>query len=106
MVMYKYGYARVEAVNASYMTWEWVQSVDGVVYDRVSISQDGEQWVLPTSTSSSADVDIPTYGIALISGGALLIIALSLAMYCGYFSVPCIQSSSDDSLLKDTKFVS
>ena len=48
MVMYEYGYARVEAVNASYLSWEWVNSQSLEVRDRVVITQDDptESWVL------------------------------------------------------------
>lgn len=39
MVFYRYGYARVTAVNASYLDWEWVSSEDRVVYDKMVITQ-------------------------------------------------------------------
>jgi hypothetical protein len=39
MVMYEYGYARVTAVNASYLDWEWVLSSTGEVWDHVVITQ-------------------------------------------------------------------
>lgn len=48
MVMYEYGYARVEAVNATYLNWEWVNSQTLEVRDRVVITQDDatKSWVL------------------------------------------------------------
>ena len=37
LVFYKYGYARVEAVSANELQWEWVESQSGTVYDRMAI---------------------------------------------------------------------
>jgi hypothetical protein len=39
MYMYQYGYARVTAVNASYLDWEWVLSETGEVLDHMVITQ-------------------------------------------------------------------
>jgi len=39
MVMYEYGYARVEAVNSTYLHWEWVNSQTLEVRDRVVMTQ-------------------------------------------------------------------
>jgi len=39
MYMYEYGYARVTAVNATYLNWEWVHSMSGEVWDRMTIAQ-------------------------------------------------------------------
>ena len=49
MVMYEYGYARVEAVNASFLSWEWVNSETGVIRDRMMLTQEEptKPWVLP-----------------------------------------------------------
>jgi hypothetical protein len=48
MVFYEWGYARVTAVNASYLDWEWVQSSTGKVLDHMVITQDDptKPWVL------------------------------------------------------------
>lgn len=40
MYMYEYGYARVTAVNATYLDWEWVLSSTGEVWDHMVITQD------------------------------------------------------------------
>ena len=40
MYMYEYGYARVTAVNASYLDWEWVLSSTGEVLDHMVLTQD------------------------------------------------------------------
>ena len=50
MVMYEYGYARVEAVNATYLHWEWVNSQTLEVRDRVVITQDDSNWDQPWET--------------------------------------------------------
>jgi Iron/zinc purple acid phosphatase-like protein C len=39
MFFYKWGYARVVAHNSTYLTWEWVESSSGNVFDRMAISQ-------------------------------------------------------------------
>jgi hypothetical protein len=39
MYMYEYGYARMNAVNATYLEWEWVESATGEVHDRMVITQ-------------------------------------------------------------------
>lgn len=39
MYFYEYGYARVEAVNATYLKWDWVESSSGEVHDRMAITQ-------------------------------------------------------------------
>mmetsp|Transcript_110172 Transcript_110172/g.215975 ORF Transcript_110172/g.215975 Transcript_110172/m.215975 type:complete len:633 (+) Transcript_110172:7-1905(+) len=39
MYMYEYGYARMTAVNASYLEWEWVENATGDVHDRMVITQ-------------------------------------------------------------------
>jgi hypothetical protein len=39
MYMYEYGYARVTAVNASYLDWQWVHSMSGEVWEHVVLTQ-------------------------------------------------------------------
>ena len=34
---YKWGYARVTAINATYLSWDWVESSSGTVWDRMAI---------------------------------------------------------------------
>jgi hypothetical protein len=48
MVMYEWGYARLTAVNATYLDWEWVQSSTGKVLDHMVITQDDptKPWVI------------------------------------------------------------
>jgi hypothetical protein len=42
MYFYKYGYARVEAVDATHLDWQWVEGASGTVYDHVSITQSAD----------------------------------------------------------------
>jgi hypothetical protein len=48
MYMYQYGYARVTAVNASYLDWQWVLSSTGQVLDHMVITQSDptKPWVI------------------------------------------------------------
>lgn len=49
----KWGYALVKAVNATYLTWEWVESSTDMVLDRMSITQQNP------STSAGAAFECP-----------------------------------------------
>ena len=37
LCFYKWGYARVTAVNSTYLSWDWVESSTGQVWDRMAI---------------------------------------------------------------------
>ena len=39
MVMYQWGYARVTAVNATHLAWQWIEAQSGEVMDRMVIIQ-------------------------------------------------------------------
>ena len=39
-VFYRHGYARAHALNATHLQWNWVNAVNGTVYDHVFITQD------------------------------------------------------------------
>lgn len=80
MVMYEYGFARVTAVNATYLDWEWVNAYSQEVVDHMVITQPANPpltWTIPTtSTSSSSDDDYAssTLGIFTI-----------IMCICGFF---------------------
>jgi len=85
-VFYQYGYAVVEAVNASFLTWTWINSGTDDVYVRMIVTQDGKPWVLPSSSSSpSSSSNSPNYGLLIalpiVLGSAL---AAGLAYYFFY----------------------
>jgi hypothetical protein len=37
--MYEYGYARLNAVNATYLDWQWVKASTGEVLDHMVLTQ-------------------------------------------------------------------
>jgi hypothetical protein len=41
---YRYGYAKVAAVNSTYLEWKWIDSGDNKVYDRMVITQNSGSW--------------------------------------------------------------
>lgn len=48
MVFYRWGYARVKAVDAQTLEWEWLSGFDGERYDKMKITQNvTASWVLP-----------------------------------------------------------
>jgi Iron/zinc purple acid phosphatase-like protein C len=55
LFFYQWGYARVTALNSSYLNWEWVNSTTGIVIDHMMIYQDDatQPWV----TSANNDDD-------------------------------------------------
>jgi hypothetical protein len=77
----KHGYAVVQAVNESYLTWDYIGSADDTVLDRMVITQDLSQptWVLPTTDDSSSNVNSFTLTglqIGLIVFGCIIILAV------------------------------
>lgn len=92
MFMWEYGYARVTAVNSSYLNWEWVNAFDQEVIDHMVLTQPAnppQSWTIPTAASASAKEDFVTTpaGIftVLISILAFLIGAYFL---CAYYLGP------------------
>lgn len=86
MFFYKWGYARVVAHNSTYLTWEWVESSTGTVFDRMAISQITDfkrnpYWAAPSDVGD----DWITPGDARVSGDTKSVIT-SLANFflCGY----------------------
>ena len=98
MVMYKYGYARVEAVNSTYLTWEWVEGATGEVWDRASITQDGTPWVLPVTPNNNDDSNnnntFPAFAIVLIVIG-ILFGGVLLAIYFNLLKNPFARNGKD-----------
>jgi hypothetical protein len=112
-VFYRFGYAVVETVNASYLSWEWIGALDNIVYDRMVITQNLDQpWVLPDSTddddnNESKDGDDDDEGVqfsssqlagllvGVIVGTALVSITLYVAV-AKYSYHPNSSSASGD----------
>ena len=62
MYMYEYGYARVTAVNATYLDWEWINAFDQSVMDHMVLTQPSSppaSWTLPSTSSSSSSSSKP-----------------------------------------------
>jgi hypothetical protein len=79
MVTYRWGYARVQTVDANTLEWEWVDGLDNAVYDRMRITQNvTDSWVLPESTDTSSEDDDDISQAARI--GIYLAVALGIAI--------------------------
>ena len=39
MFFYKWGYARVTAINSTYLSWEWIESSSGIIFDKTAVTQ-------------------------------------------------------------------
>jgi hypothetical protein len=62
MFFYKWGYARIVALSPTDLSWEWVESESGTVFDRMSISQitdfdENPYWVLSDSVLETGTID-------------------------------------------------
>jgi hypothetical protein len=92
-VFYRYGYAKVSAVNATYLNWEWIDASDNLIYDRMVITQSTdftESWVLSSdSSSSSKDDSLDTVVLAFVIIGCVLFIVL-----VGLFAYRIIRSDT------------
>jgi hypothetical protein len=91
MVFYRWGYARVRAVDAFTLEWEWMSGIDNTRYDKMKITQNltGDSWVLPaetdtdTDTSSSGDNDDLSTGalVGIYVAAAVGISVLSIGLF-------------------------
>lgn len=101
-VFYQYGYAKVTAVNETYLFWEWIDASDNIVYDRMVITQStnfDEPWVLTSTSpkdSNESDEALGDVTIAFIVIGAVLFVAV-----IGFFAFRVI--ASDAPFLAHTK---
>ena len=64
MYFYRWGYARVSALSATELSWEWVESSSGTVFDRMSLTQvldfdTKPHWIL-SDTDSGTGTDSGT----------------------------------------------
>ena len=57
LFFYQWGYARVTALNSSYLNWEWVNSTTGTVIDHMMIYQDDatQSWVTSSNDNDGDD---------------------------------------------------
>ena len=84
MVFYRWGYARVQAIDANTLQWDWLDGVDNAVYDRMVITQNvTDSWVLPesdTTTNSDGESDD-------LSTGALVGIYVAAGIVIAFVSI-------------------
>jgi hypothetical protein len=85
---YKWGYAVVTAVNASYLDWQWVNSLTEEVLDHMVITQvdPNEPWVLPENDDDSSNHNhkLSTGAIAGITI-ATIVLAVGIAVAVFYY---------------------
>ncbi len=72
LYFYEYGYARVEAINSTYLSYEWVRNLDGQILDRAMIYQKDPNapFSIPdssSSSSSSSDSGLSTSAVIAIA---------------------------------------
>lgn len=83
LTFYRYGYGRLESVDASTLTWQWVAN-NGSVMDRVTITQNYNDvpWGAGTTdTSSSAPSDqMVKKVVGTVVACLLLLLVCSIAM--------------------------
>jgi hypothetical protein len=98
MFFYKWGYAVVTAVNASYLDWQWVNSLTEEVMDHMVIIQvnPNEPWVLPSedtddktrpSLSTGAMVSIVLAAFVVVAAVAALLVYRHKAGQADYCQV-------------------
>lgn len=80
VIYYKYGYVILQAVNASYLYWEWIESDTNLVIDRAAIWQDSnqKQWDLNGVDDSTVSTDPNTHDKNIISVANSVVVALLL----------------------------
>lgn len=88
---YKWGYVILQAVNASYLYWEWIESDTNLVIDRAAIVQDPAQtrWDLSTVDSTlisgdntSGDVFAVTIANVIVTTLIVLSVLLVAVFHC------------------------
>ena len=95
-VFYRIGYARVSAVNSTYLNWEWVDSYDGNVYDRMVITQSDDfskSWTTGADQASSEGGSSATNTLYFILIG---VVASFFVVCCAVFSLQWFQRGIDD----------
>lgn len=110
MVFYRWGYARVQAVDANTLEWEWVSGLDNEVYDKMRITQNvTESWVLPDDTTTSSDEEgndddgLSTGSmIGIYVASALVVSVVSIGLYTLVTKQMRRESDVNEDLLKNT----
>lgn len=77
LVFYRWGYAVVQAVDSSYLSWEWIDSSNDQVIDRMVITQSDptKPWNLSSDSSSSSN-NKTNIIIGVVVAGVVLILLI------------------------------
>jgi hypothetical protein len=78
---YKWGYAKVQAVNASYLTWEWIDSGNEEVLDRMAVWQGNHSatWSVVDSPSTGGR-GTPVAGITIAAIAGVVAVGVAIAL--------------------------
>lgn len=86
LTFHKHGYAVVQAVNASYLTWEYIDTADNTVRDRMVITQDlSKPWVLPTTDSTDSS-NVNSSSLTDVQIGLIVSFSMIILIAIGYYS--------------------
>lgn len=100
-VFYQYGYAKVTAMNATYLDWVWIDSSDNKIYDRMVITQTTDFSRPWGSSTPSTDDNSGNDNDKILSGVELAFIVIGCALFVsgvGYVSYRMVRSTSLDNL--------
>lgn len=89
-VFYRIGYARVSAVNSTYLNWEWVDSYDGKVYDRMVITQTNdfsEPWIINEKRTGGGSSSTEELYIIFAAVGGVLVFTFVACLLFQWFKV-------------------
>lgn len=95
-VFYQYGYAKVSAVNATYLYWEWIDAGDNIVYDRMVITQTtnfDEPWVISAADTGSGDNDNDS-GLSVLIISLIVVGSVVFVFVTGFFAYRIIKSDT------------
>jgi hypothetical protein len=112
MWFYRWGYARVTAINSTYLDWEWVESSTGIVYDHMVITQTVDFQEKKGWSLSNEDYDDSknkkTFSVSLLSmfyfflfGYGFIFTALMICLFTWRITYACMNATDrgDNSLL-------
>jgi hypothetical protein len=103
MWFYRWGYARVTAINSTYLDWEWVESSSGIVYDHMVITQttdfqDRNGWILDhDNDKKDKKSDLIDFLNFLLFGYGFLFTALFICLLTWKITFVCMNRTDQGS---------
>ena len=97
MFFYKWGYARLTAHNSTNLSWEWVESESGTVFDRMAISQVTDfkanpHWLVKDDSSAVKwEHSIRDHVIKFFKSYGLILLAVLLIALLSGGGVVCVK---------------